>query len=88
MDIALVVVGGLVIVTFVGMIFDYLTKTRVATLTSDAGAVKGMAERIERLELRSKEQDAVIERLCNDVAFGNRLLEDRSGVGSEPSRQA
>lgn len=78
MEIALVIVGGIVLLCAVAVVGDYLTKTKLARLTSDPAALKKLEQRIEELERRNQDQEAKIALLENDVSFTSKLLQDQS----------
>ena len=78
MEITLIIVGGIVITTIVGSAFSYFS-------TKKAGAEKGLEDRIKVLEGKvntmseaSLQKDERIVKLENDLAFLNRLIEDKT----------
>ena len=75
MEITLIIVGGITVMTVVGMLGDYLTKTKLAKLSVDPKIVQGMEQRIESLEKQILEQESKISLLQNDVSFTTKLLE-------------
>jgi len=78
MEITLIIVGGLSFITFIAMVSDYLTKTKIAKSSFDSKEKEALYKRIEMLENRLNEQDTKITHLDNDVSFVNKLLEDKS----------
>ncbi len=77
MEIALIVVGGLIVLTVVALVGDYLTKTGVARSSVDPRVVGQWEKRLEALERKTQEQEAKLALLENDVAFTTKLLEGK-----------
>jgi len=78
MSLALVIVGGVVIISVVASVGDYLTKTRIAKTSIDPNIIKNLEGRIEMLEQKTTEQGNKIQNLETDIAFANKLLEDKT----------
>ncbi len=78
MEITLVIVGGVVLLTLVAVVGDVVGKAVKARYGSDPKALKDLVRRVEDLERLAQEKEARILRLEEDVAFANKLLEDRS----------
>jgi uncharacterized coiled-coil protein SlyX len=79
MGIALVIVGGLVLITAVASGFDYLGKRRKRISAEVDRKVVQLEERLATLEGKVAERDERIAQLESDLSFTNRLIEDKSG---------
>jgi hypothetical protein len=77
MGIALVIMGGLSLISVFAIIGDYLTKRRAGGSPEDRRIVTDLAKRIDALEQQVQARDARIEQLENDVSFATRLIEDK-----------
>jgi uncharacterized protein YoxC len=77
MGIALIVMGGLTLISIIAIIGDTLTKARRGVPSIDQKTVQELAKRVEVLEQQVQTRDARLEQLENDVSFANRLLEDK-----------
>lgn len=77
MEITLVIVTGIVVLTVVTMVGDYFTKTRVAKASQPQG-LEALEHRVRALESRLVEQDAKVAQLEGEVAFTNKLLEQKN----------
>lgn len=77
MEITLVIVGGVVVLTLIAVIGDVLGKSAKARGGSDPKVLRDLARRVEALERFSLEREERIGRLEAEVAFANRLLEDK-----------
>ncbi len=77
MGIALVVMGGLTVISVIAVIGDTIAKTRRGKPAADQREIQALARRIEILEQQVQARDARIEQLENDVSFATRLLEDK-----------
>ncbi|HEY9053740.1 MAG TPA: hypothetical protein VIO60_02865 [Rectinemataceae bacterium] len=78
MGITLIIVGGIVIISVVATIGDFLTKSKVAKSSIDPGMIQRLDDRIAELERKTQDQDRKIESLEADLAFANKLLEDKT----------
>ena len=78
MGITLAIIGGLVAMTVVAAGFDYLGK-RARSAPADAAPAREFERRLEALEARLSDRDERVAKLEGELAFLNRLLEDRSG---------
>ncbi len=75
MDIALVIVGGITVMTLVAASFDYLTK-RAKTVDKETRAkVEDLALRLKALEASQPAKDERIAQLEQEVGFVTKLLE-------------
>ena len=77
MGITLAIVGGIVIITVLAIGGDYLTKAKVARSSIDPEVIKNFEKRINELEQRAQGQEKTIQILEGDIAFTNKLLEDK-----------
>lgn len=83
MGITFIIMGGIVIISVVAILGDFLTKSKSARSSVDPSIFERMEERIAELERKSLDQDRKIELLETDIAFANKLLEDKTpGKGS------
>ncbi|MBN1242975.1 MAG: hypothetical protein JXA15_09765 [Spirochaetales bacterium] len=78
MGITLTIVGGLVLMTIAAAGFDYLGR-RAKASPADAARTRELERRLEALETRVQDRDERVAKLEGELAFVNRLLEDRSG---------
>ena len=86
MIIALIIVGGLVLITAVAAGFDYLGKRGRAPGREEASRFESLEVRVKNLEAKSLDKDERIARLESDLAFMNRLLEDGGGGKDVPGK--
>ena len=77
MGIALVIVGGIVLVTIFSVGFDYLSKKKTKISKETEQKVKDLENRVAVLESNVEERDEAIRKLENDVSFMNNLLENK-----------
>jgi hypothetical protein len=78
MGITFIIMGGIVIISVVAVVGDFLTKSKGAHSSVDPAMARNLENRILELERRAQEQDRKIELLETDVAFANKLLEDKT----------
>jgi hypothetical protein len=78
MSLGLIIVGGIVIISVVATISDYLTKTKVAKSSIDPEIIHNLEKRVAELEQKASEQEDKIQGLHSDISFANKLLEDRT----------
>jgi len=81
MGITIIIVAGIVIISVVAVVGDFITKSRTQGTSMDPGVVRELRDRIEALERQETERESRLERLEGDVAFTTRLLEDRHDTG-------
>lgn len=77
MGIALVVAGGLVLVTAVASLFSYLTEKAKKAHPEIARRMNDIEQRLLVLEERVGAKDEQINQLAHDVSFVNRLIEEK-----------
>jgi predicted nuclease with TOPRIM domain len=77
MEIALIIAGGLVLMTFFAAGFDFLTKRRNKLDQETKNKVIGLEKKIHILEAKIDERDDKIKQLEHDVSFVNKLLEKK-----------
>ncbi len=82
MGITLTIVGGLVLMTIAAAGFDYLGR-RAKAAPADAARTRELERRLDALEARLEDRDGRVAKLEGELAFLNRLLEDRSGGSGE-----
>ena len=71
----LVIVGGVVVLTFVAAGFDFLTKRRNRLDDETKQTVREMERRIANLEQTVQEKDGRVTQLENDLSFLRKLIE-------------
>jgi len=62
--------------------FDYLGR-RAKAAPADAARTRELERRLESLEARLEDRDERVAKLEGELAFLNRLLEDRTGGNGE-----
>jgi len=77
MEIALVVMGGVIVLTLIAVVGDVIGKTVKGRSSAGPKAMQDLARRVEALERLSQDKEERIRSLEADVAFANRLLEDK-----------
>lgn len=77
MGIALIVVGGIVLVSVVASYFDYLGKKAKSSNPDLAARLGELENRLKVLEVAQIEKDEKIERLSSELGFVNKLLDKR-----------
>jgi len=78
MGITIVIVSGLVAISIIAIVGDYLGKAKGARGTVSPEIIQSLEKRILELEQRVSEQDKAILHLESDVSFTNKLLENTS----------
>ncbi len=78
MGIALIVVGGLVLITLIGVIGDYYGKKKLALSAESLQRLETLEQQVQVLSTTVGERDERIARLEEGITFVNRLLEDKS----------
>lgn len=77
MEIALIIVGGLTLMTFVAAGFDFLTKRRVRMEDETRQKVAELESQVADLKKRVESQSEQITSLDGDVTFVHRLLDKK-----------
>ncbi len=77
MGIALVIVGGAVLLTVFGLGFDLLAKRRSRLDDATHQKVAELERRVADLELTVKDKEDRVARLESDLAFVNKLLDKK-----------
>jgi len=77
MGVALVIAGGLVLMTFFAAGFDFLTKRRTRLDNETKQRVLQMEQRLAVLDQTVRDKDARLAQLENDLTFLNRLLDKK-----------
>lgn len=88
MEIALIIVGGIVLTTLIAVVGDSITKAKQAQAPSGP-LVQELTQKIAALEGRLADQESKILLLEENVSFTTQLLEDKSEKprpSSGPSR--
>jgi hypothetical protein len=78
MNIALIIVGGLVLMTFFPTLFGYLEKKKKFASTDFGDKVRSLEQKITILEDKLIEKDEQIGKLQTEMSFVNKLIEDKS----------
>ncbi len=79
MGIALVIVGGLALMTLIAVVGDVAGKSAKAKHSVGSKEFRDLARRVEALEKEALEGQARVRELESGIAFLNRLLEDKTG---------
>ncbi|MEJ2665166.1 MAG: hypothetical protein P8107_14205 [Spirochaetia bacterium] len=77
MEIALIIAGGLVLMTFFAAGFDFLTKRRNKIDKDTKNKVLDLEKKIHILEAKIEEREDAIKQLEHDVSFVHKLLEKK-----------
>lgn len=77
MGIALIIVGGLVLMTGLASYFSYLTEKKKRVDSGVAEKVEEVEKRLAQLEHRIEERDERLSQLESDVSFVNKLIEEK-----------
>ena len=77
MEIALIIVGGLVLMTIFGTGFDYLNKRRQRIDSGTKQKVTELETKVSQLERVIHDNDDKIAQLEGDMSFLNKLLEKK-----------
>jgi hypothetical protein len=77
MGIALIVVGGLVIISVVAVVGDALTKGRQLKGQANSVEVQELRKRVEALEAQAAERDQRLAQLETDLSFTTKLLGEK-----------
>jgi len=78
MSMTMIIVGGIVVVTLIAVVGDFLTKTKQA---AEPSAIRELTDRIVALEQEAGERDAKLARMEGELAFTTKLLEDKHEPG-------
>lgn len=78
MGIALVIVGGLVLMTLAASAFSYLGEKKKGVDPNIVKKIEAIEERLSSLEAGTGQVDERIQQIENDVSFVNKLLTDRT----------
>ena len=77
MGIVLVITGGVVLMSVLGMGFDYLTKRRKRVDNETKAKVEQLEKEVHQLAQIVSERDQRVTQLESDLQFLNRLLEKK-----------
>ena len=83
MEITLIIVGGLTLMTLIGVTFDYMAKKRNLVTQDAVKRLDALEQQVQILEAKAGAKDEQIVRLEEGMAFMNRLLEDKSSQKSK-----
>jgi len=75
MWIALIISGGVVLVTFFAAGFDFLTKRRHRLDDATRETVVELQRRVATLEQIAKDKDEKVDQLENDLSFMKKLID-------------
>jgi len=78
MVITLIITGGVVLITALAVGGDYITKVKIAKAKAGGKDYEELRKRVKALEQKALDQEGKLERLESDLAFANKLLEDKS----------
>ncbi|HUX39773.1 MAG TPA: hypothetical protein VMV83_01300 [Rectinemataceae bacterium] len=76
MELALIIVGGLVLMTGIAGIFDYLGKRKASLNTAALERIEALEREIAILKSASADDEGRIGKLESDIGFVSRLIED------------
>lgn len=78
MLITLIITGGFVLITAIALGGDYLTKVKTAKIQAGGKDYEELRNRVKALEQKALDQEGKLERLESELAFANKLLEDKT----------
>lgn len=78
MGITVIIVGGVVIVTVITTLFDYLGKRSKGASPELERRIETLEKRLGLVDLAIAEKDEKIKQLEEEVSFVNRLLEKKN----------
>ena len=78
MLITLIITGGIVLITALAVGGDYITKVKIAKAKAGGKDYEELRKRVKALEQKALDQEGKLERLESDLAFANKLLEDKT----------
>lgn len=79
MGIALIIVGGIIVLTAIAIAGDVIsTKYKAAVRAPKQEAIAPLEARLEALEARLDERDETVRKLQEELRFVNRMLEDKT----------
>jgi hypothetical protein len=74
---ALIIVGGLVIISVVAVVGDAITKGRQIKGQANSVEVQELRKRVEALEAQAAERDQRLAQLETDLSFTTKLLGEK-----------
>ena len=77
MGITLIIVGGVVTISVIASVFDYLGKKKKGAGSEIRAKVLELEKKVELLEANVHEKAGKIEQLETDLGFMNKLLEKK-----------
>jgi len=77
MEIALIIVGGIVIVSIVPLLFSHLTERRKKLNKETEAKVGELEKRLDALEARLEDKTDRLTQMEKELSFVNKLLEDK-----------
>ena len=77
MEIALIIVCGVVLTAFFPSLFDFLHKRKKKSDQILEAKVAALEQKVQGLEERLLDKDEKIGRLENEISFVNKLIEER-----------
>lgn len=80
MGITIVIVGGLVIMTVIALVGDYMSKKKQVSGSFDPKTLAELQTRVETLETQVRDDASRMARLEGEVAFTTKLLEGKSAA--------
>lgn len=76
MGIVVIIVGGIVVVSLISVMGDYMSKVK-RTGDVDPSSVRELKNRITALEKEAEYRDSRMARMEDDIAFTTKLLEGK-----------
>jgi hypothetical protein len=78
MEIALIITGGVVLVSIIAGLFDFLTKRKKKADHVLENKVTEIEQKLQKLEGKLLEKDERINQLESEISFVTRLIEDKT----------
>lgn len=79
MEIALIITGGIIVITLITVIGDYFGKKKIKPDKELESRIATLENKMNALESLVQEKDTRINQLENDVHFVNKLIEGKNG---------
>jgi len=77
MGVAIVIAGGLVLMTLVASLFSYLGEKKKRLDPQIEEKINRMERRLTAMEAKAAEKDERIDQLESEISFVNKLIEQR-----------
>ncbi len=87
MEIASIIIGGVIVITLISSVFSYLTEKKKHASPALESKLDEMEKRLAVLESRVDDKDERVAQLANDVSFVNKLIEQRPADPNPSARR-